>query len=312
MKEDFLWTEKYRPTTLADCILPERVDTMMAEYFKSGEFPNLLLSGKPGCGKGSLVNAIIKEMEADHIFINCSENGNIDTIRTTVRNFASSVSMMGTSNKKVVVLDEFDYSNAQSTQPAMRAFIEEFSKNAMFIFTANYPNRIIPALKSRVIHVDYDKEMSSDERSGMMKAFMKRVFHILKVEEIAYDPRTVAALIKQNFPDFRKTINILQQYAVSGEIDSGILINKGSDVDVLVDYIVGKEFDSIRKWVKDNPADIETTYSALYTVMEEKLEGIQLAQAILILAKYQYQSSFCADPKLNFVAGMVEIMIEIG
>lgn len=311
MKEDYLWTERYRPQTLDDCILPDRVKSMMKQYFESGEFPNLLLSGKPGCGKGSLVNAIIAETDADSIFINCSENGNIDTIRNTVRNFASSVSMLGDNKKKIVVMDEFDYSNATSTQPAMRAFIEEFSKNALFIFTANYPNRIIGALKSRVIHIDYDKELSKNETPELMKQFMRRVFDILRKEDVAFDKKTVAGLIRQNFPDFRQTLNVLQQYAVSGEIDSGILINQTTNVEDLVDMIVGKRFDDIRKWVDDNSADVETVYTSLYRAMEDKVSSIQLAQSIVLLGKYQYQSSFCADPKLNLTSCLVEIMIEI-
>jgi len=305
-----LWTEKYRPATVKDCILPQDTHDLFMQMVERGEPQNLLLSGGAGCGKTSVAKALCNDLGCDYIVVNCSEDGNIDTLRTRIRNFASTVSLTE-GVKKVVILDEFDYSNAQSTQPALRGFIEEFAENCRFILTCNFKNRIIEPLHSRCTCIDF--RIPAKQKPYMASQFFKRAEEILKEEGITYDPKAVAELITKHFPDFRRTLNELQRYAVNGKIDVGILQSMGDvQIKTLVKAMRGKDFSSVRKWVVENLDNDQTRiYRAVYDGLYEHLEGASVPQAILILADYQYKAAFAADAEINLTACLVQLMMEV-
>ena len=305
---EYLWVEKYRPKVIEDCILPSAMKQTFIDMVKSGEMQNLLLSGGAGCGKTTVARALCNEMDADYIIVNCSEDGNIDTLRTRIRNFASTVSMSG--NKKVVILDEFDYSNAQSTQPALRGFMEEFSANCRFILTCNFKNRVIEPLHSRCTCIDF--RIPQKEKAKLAVRFLKRAEDILKREGIEYDQKVVAQIVSKYFPDFRRTLNELQRYSACGKIDVGIL-NSLADVQIkeLVSAMKSKDFAGVRKWVVDNlDNDSTRIFRAVYDGLYESMEGGSIPQAILVLAEYQYKAAFAADAEINLTACMVQLMME--
>jgi DNA polymerase III delta prime subunit len=305
--DEFLWVEKYRPRTIEDCILPAKIKTTFREMVDSGESQNLLLCGGPGCGKTTVAKALCNELDTEYLMINCSEDGNIDTLRTTIRNFASSVSMNG--NKKVVILDEFDYSNPQSTQPALRGFIEEFSKNCRFILTCNYKNRIIEPLHSRCTVVEF--KIPVKEKPALALKILGRVQDILKKQSVEFDQEVLAKLIMKHFPDIRRILNELQRYSVSGKIDVGILSQLG-DVSVkeLIEFMKKKEFTKVRSWVVDNLDNDQThVFRTLYDGLYEYLKPHSIPEAVLILAEYQYKSAFVADHEINMVACLTELMM---
>ena len=248
--KEYLWVEKYRPKTIDECILPESIKSTFQSMVDSGESQNLLLSGSAGCGKTTIAKALCNELDTDNIIINCSEDGNIDTLRTKIRNFASTVSLSGA--KKIVILDEFDYSNAQSTQPALRGFIEEFSNNCRFILTCNFKNRIIEPLHSRCTTVNFS--VPKKEKPKMASHFMDRVKYILDEEGVPYEEKVLAELIMKHFPDFRRVLNELQRYSISGSIDVGILTQIGEiHIKDLVTHMKSKDLKSLSASV-NNPA----------------------------------------------------------
>ena len=305
--EEYLWSEKYRPRHIADCVLPEDIRKTFEETLAAGQLQNMLLAGGPGVGKTTIAKALCDEMGADWIIINCSEDGNIDTLRTRIREFASSVSFTG--GNKVVILDEFDYSNPQSMQPALRGFMEEFSKNCRFILTCNYKNRIIQPLHSRCTVIDF--KIPSAEKAKMATQMHKRVCSILDKEGIEYDAKVVAELVMRRFPDFRRLINDLQKYALGGKIDVGILGTTASDrVNDLIGFMKKKEFGSIRKWVANNiDNDHVGLFRSVYDSIYDALEPQSIPQAILTLADYQYKSAFAADQEINTMACLSELMV---
>ena len=308
MTEEFLWVEKYRPQTIEDCVLPEELKKSFMEIVESGEMQNLLLSGGPGCGKTTVARALCDELDCDHIVINCSEDGNIDTLRTKIRNFASTISL--SERKKVVILDEFDYSNAQSTQPALRGFIEEFSKNCRFVLTCNYKNRIIEPLHSRCTCIDF--RFGANEKKQLMPSFLTRIEFILNAEGVGYDQRVIAKLITRYAPDWRRIINECQRYAVGGDIDVGVLSESG-DVKVveLMKYLKEKDFTSVRKWVSTNiHNDQSLIFRKIYDCLYEKMQPQSIPSAVLILADYQYKAAFVADAEINLTACLTNIMME--
>jgi DNA polymerase III delta prime subunit len=274
----------------------------------TGEVHNLLLSGSAGTGKTTIAKALCDELGCDFLLINCSEDGNIDTLRTKIRNFASTVSLGG--GKKVVILDEFDYSNAQSTQPALRGFIEEFAANCRFILTCNFKNRIIEPLHSRCTTVEFS--IPQKEKPRLAKEFMDRVKGILQDEGVKYDEKVVAELIMRYFPDFRKVLNELQRYSVGGEIDVGILQSVGEiRVKELVGFMREKNFNEVRKWVVQNLDNDQSrifrqVYDNLYTYFKPQ----SIPQAVLILSDYQYKAAFVADSEINLTACLVHLMME--
>tara|TARA_R110002020_G_scaffold178105_1_gene370938 strand:- start:2556 stop:3485 length:930 start_codon:yes stop_codon:yes gene_type:complete len=302
-----LYVEKYRPKSIQECILPENLSETFHEMVQEGTPQNLLLCGPAGTGKTSVAKALCSDLDAESIIINCSEDGNIDTLRTKIRTFASSVSLNG--NTKVVILDEFDYSNANSIQPALRGAIEEFASNCRFIITCNYKNRIISPIHSRCTNIEFS--IPSAEKPKMAKKFMKRLKYILDQESIKYEEEVLAKLILRYFPDFRRVINEIQRYSVSGIIDVGIL----SDYDKiriqdLVDAMKDKNFTDARKWVVSNldnsPPEM---FRKIYDSLSSCLEKSSVPEAILIIGEYQYKAAFVADQEINFVACIVELMM---
>ena len=307
MNNEYLWVEKYRPKTIDDCILPESIKTTFKQMVDSGESQNILLSGGAGCGKTTIAKALCNELDTDYIMINCSEDGNIDTLRTKIRNFASTVSISG--GKKVVILDEFDYSNAQSTQPALRGFIEEFSENCRFILTCNFKNRIIEPLHSRCTLINFT--VPKKEKPNLASQFMDRVKYILDTEGVSYEEKVLVEVIMKHFPDFRRIINELQRYSVSGGIDVGILTQIGEiHIKDLVSYMKNKDFTNARKWAVENldnsPSEL---FRKIYDGLYEHISSSSIPQAVLILAEYQYKSAFVADQEINLVACIVELMM---
>ena len=305
--KEYLWVEKYRPKTIDECILPESIKSTFQSMVDSGESQNLLLSGSAGCGKTTIAKALCNELDTDNIIINCSEDGNIDTLRTKIRNFASTVSLSGA--KKIVILDEFDYSNAQSTQPALRGFIEEFSNNCRFILTCNFKNRIIEPLHSRCTTVNFS--VPKKEKPKMASQFMDRVKYILDEEGVPYEEKVLAELIMKHFPDFRRVLNELQRYSIAGSIDVGILTQIGEiHIKDLVTHMKSKDFTSARKWAVENldnsPSEL---FRKVYDGLYEHLAPSSIPQAVLILAEYQYKSAFVADQEINLVACIVELMM---
>jgi DNA polymerase III delta prime subunit len=307
--KEFLWVEKYRPQTINECILPIDIKTTFKNMVKSGEAQNLLFSGKAGCGKTTVAKALCNELQADWILINCSESGNIDTLRTTIRDFASTISL--SSAKKVVILDEFDYSNAQSIQPALRGAIEEFSKNCRFIITCNYKNRIIKPIHSRCTGVEFS--IPVDEKPKLASTFLERIKYILDEEEVSYEDKVLVEMIMKHFPDFRRILNELQRYSVSGTIDIGILNQLGEiEIKDLMGYMKKKDFANVRKWVVRNLDNDQTQiFRKIYDYLKDYLSPHSIPASILILAEYQYKEAFVADTEINTTACLIELMMEV-
>ena len=303
---DFLWVEKYRPRTIEDTVLPAGLKKTFKEIVSKGELPNMMFAGTAGVGKTTVAKALCDTLDLDYIIINGSEEGNIDTLRGKIKQFASSVSLQG--GVKVVILDEADYLNPQSTQPALRGFIEEFANNCRFILTCNFKNRIIEPLHSRCSV--YDFAIPNSEKPQIAGGIFKRVTTILDQEGVTYDQKVVAELINKYFPDFRRILNECQRYSVSGNIDSGILVNLADDsVRGLIDHLKSKNFKSMRKWVADNmDSEPHAIFRKIYDNMSEYLQPGSIPQVVLILADYQYKNAFVADHELNTVACMTEIM----
>ena len=309
MTEEFLYVEKYRPQNIEDTILPQQYKDQFKEFVKQGEIPNLLLSGSAGCGKTTIAKALCNELGADFIVINGSDEGRlIDTLRTKVKNFASTMSLQG--GPKVVILDEADYISADSVQPALRGFIEEFSSNCRFIFTCNYKNRIIPALHSRTTVIDF--KISPEEKPKLAQQFMKRVKTILDTEGVTYDDKVIAELIMRFFPDFRRILNELQRYGVSGTIDSGLLSSLTEEkFTPLINMLQEKNWGAMRKWVGQNSdQDFTSLYRKVFNALEVRLEPQSIPAAVLVIADYQYKAAFAMDSEINFTACLTEIMSE--
>lgn len=304
--EQFIWTEKHRPQTVEECILPESMKKTFKEFIDSGELPNFLFCGGAGVGKTTVAKALCNEIGAEYLFINGSEESGIDVLRNKIKNFASSVSLTG--SKKVVILDEADYLNANSTQPALRGFIEEFSNNCRFIFTCNFKNRIIEPLHSRCAVVEF--KIENKDKASIAAAFFKRVVNILKTENVEFDKGVVAELISKHFPDYRRILNELQRYSVSGKIDSGLLVNiTDESYTDLVKNLKAKNFTEVRKWVGKN-SDVETTelFRHLYDKAVDYIEQSSIPQLVLVLAEYQYRAAFVADKEINIMAALTEVM----
>jgi len=304
--EMFLWVEKYRPQKIDDCVLPESLKKTFHEYIAQGELPTFLFCGTAGVGKTTVAKALCNEIGAEFLFINGSEESGIDVLRTKIKSFASSVSL--TDAKKVVILDEADYLNPNSTQPALRAFIEEFSANCRFIFTCNYKNRIIEPLHSRCAVVDF--KIDNKDKQDTMAAFFKRAVQILKQENIEFDQKVVAEVVAKHFPDYRRVLNELQRYSVSGKIDTGILVNVGEEsYKELMKNLREMNFTEVRKWVgKNSDMDSVALFRELYDNASTLLEPQSIPQLVITLAEYQYKAAFVADHELNTMAALTEVM----
>ena len=306
---DYLWVEKYRPKTIDDCILSQDIKETFKEFLNQKEIPNLLLSGTAGTGKTTVARALCEQLGSDYIIINGSDEGRqIDTLRTKIKNFASTVSLTEDANHKIVIIDEADYMNADSVQPALRNFIETFYNNCRFIFTCNYKNKIIPALHSRCTVVDFT--IKNGQKVKTATALLERLSNVLKDENIEFDKKVLAELIQKYYPDFRRTINELQRYSVRGKIDSGILYSLSeANNKELVKLLKEKKFTDMRKWVVQNiDKEPQALFRGIYDTLYESLDAKSVPQSVLIIAGYQYKAAFVADQEINMVACLTEIM----
>lgn len=307
MSEHYIWVEKYRPKTIDECILPKDQKDYFKNLVANGEIQNMLLCGTAGTGKTTVARALCEELKSDYIIINGSEESGIDVLRTKIKSFASTVSFTG--NTKVVILDEADYLNPNSTQPALRGFIEEFANNCRFIFTCNFKNRIIAPLHSRCAVVEF--KIPNKEKPAIAGAFFRRVTDILSFESIQADGKVVAKVVEKHFPDFRRTLNELQRYSQSGQIDEGILTNL-SDVNMndLVKALKDKDWKKMRSWVVHNmDSDPVSLFRKVYDTLLPLTN--QVPQLVLTLADYQYKSAFVSDQEINLVACLTEIMASV-
>lgn len=307
--DEYLWVEKYRPQTVQDCILPDNLKQTFQSFVDNKNIPNLLLSGDPGTGKTTIAKAMLKELNCDSIVINGSMKGNIDTLRNEIQQFASSISLTG--GRKYVILDEADYLNPQSTQPALRNFMEEFSSNCGFILTCNFRNRIIAPLISRCSVVEF--KIPNSEKPVIAKTFFERTQYILDQEGVTYDKKVVAEFIKKYFPDFRRIHNELQRYANSSDINSGLLSFISNVVlDSLIESLKTKNFVKMRKWVGENlDNDPQTIFRQIYDNSNKYVKESSIPKLIMILADYQYKAAFVADAEVNLVACLTEVMIDV-
>ena len=309
MNEEFLWVQKYRPKTIADTILSSELKQTFQQFVKQENIPNLLLTGSAGIGKTTVAKALCEQLNADYIVINGSMNGNIDTLRTEIMQFASSVSFTG--GRKYVILDEADYLNPQSTQPALRNFMEEFSKNCGFILTCNFKNRVIEPLHSRCTVIDF--KTKGKDKAKLAAKFFKRLCDILTNENVEFEDKVVAELVNLHFPDWRRVINECQRYASTGRIDSGILANLNQEsFKQLITHMKAKEYQSVRKWVGENSdMDASQFFRAFYDTAWEEVSDNSVPGVVITLGEYQYKHSFAADPEINIMAFLTAIMFEV-
>jgi DNA polymerase III delta prime subunit len=308
IRDDFLWVEKYRPKNIDNAILTESLKKTFQQFIDQEEIPNLLLAGRAGVGKTTVARAMIEQLECDYLIINGSMNGNIDTLRNEIREFASAISFSG--GRKYVILDEADYLNPNSTQPALRNFMEEFSRNCGFILTANFSNRIIEPLHSRCSVIDF--KIERDQKPAIAKDMFKRACTILDTEGVPYDSKAVVEVVKKFFPDMRRILNELQRYSATGKIDSGILVNFSEEnLKTLIDLLKQKSFTEVRKWVGEN-SDIDTTtfFRRLYDSASQYMKPESIPMLVMTIAEYQYKAAFVADHEINILACLTELMAE--
>ena len=307
---DFIWVEKYRPTTIDECILPKGIKKTFQDFVERGEIPNMLLSGPPGIGKTTVAKALCNQLGSDFYVINGSDEGRfLDTVRNSAKNFASTVSLTSDSKHKVIIIDEAD-NTTSDVQLLLRASIEEFSKNCRFIFPCNYKNKIIDPLHSRCSVVDFS--VNKKDKPTIAAQFFARLNSILEEEKVEADKKVLAELINKHFPDWRRVLNECQRYAVSGKIDSGILA-AFSDVAVndLIKNLKQKNFAEVRKWVVTNmDNDTSVLLRRIYDSLYDSLVNSSIPAAVLIIAKYQFQIAFVADQEINLLAALTEIMVE--
>lgn len=307
MKEQFLWTEKYRPKKVSETILPSALKKTFQGFVDHGEVPNLLLTGSPGTGKTTIARAMLEELGCDYVLINASLNRNIDTLRNDITNFASSVSLTG--KRKYVILDEADFLNPQSFQPALRHAMEHFASNCGFILTANYKKQIIEPIHSRCSVIDFI--IDKNERPVLAMQFMKRAISILDENNIEYDKKVLVEIIQKYFPDWRRVLNELQRYSVSGKIDTGILNNIVSiSINELIGFMKQKDFTSVRKWIGENlDGDSQHFFREFYDKGNEYFQKKYIPELVLLIARYQYQAAFAQDQEINLAAFCVECML---
>ena len=307
--ETFLWVEKYRPTSIDACILPNSLKDSFSEFVKNKHIPNLILSGGPGIGKTTVAKAMVEEIGATWMMVNGSEESGIDVLRTKIKNFASTVSLEG--GRKYIILDEADYLNPQSTQPALRGFMEEFHKNCGFILTCNYKNRLIEPLHSRCSVVDFI--IAKGDKPKLASDFFNRVKMILSDENVKFDRKVVAELLNKYFPDWRRILNELQRYSASGQIDAGILVNLSEvNINELMVALKRQEFTNVRKWIVNNlDNDPVRIYRRIYDSLYDNIDKSTIPHAVIILAEYSYKSAFVADQEINLLACLTEIMAQV-
>ena len=305
---EYLYVEKYRPHKIEDCILPDRLKKVFQEYVTEGNIPNLMLTGTAGCGKTTVAKAMCEEIGCNFLFINSSDERGIDVLRTKIKGYASTVSLTG--GRKVIILDEADYLTPEA-QAGLRGAIEEFSENCSFIFTCNFKARLIDALHSRCSVIDF--ALKGDEKAKMAAQMFKRLSNILTEESITYDKDVLGKIVQRYFPDYRRTLNELQRYSTSGNIDAGVLsqVESVRKLDDLIKALKDKDFSTMRKWVVNN-SDIDQNriFRTIYDNLCVYLKAESVPMAVVTLAKYQYQAAFVADQELNLVACLTELMVE--
>ena len=304
--EKYLWVEEYRPKTVEQCVLPKELKSTFSEFVKQGSVPNLILSGGAGVGKTTVAKAMLNQIGSTHMMINGSDESGIDVLRTKIKNFASTVSLEG--GRKYLIIDEADYLNPQSTQPALRGIVEEFAENCGFILTCNYKNRLIEPLRSRCPPIDFT--IPKTEKQELAAQFFERTITILDENQITYDKRVVAEVIHNYFPDWRRVLNELQRYSVSGTIDAGILVNIGdANIKELMVCMKNKEFTNVRKWVIDSiDNDPTRLIRSIYDNLYEYVDGSTIPHCVVVLGEYQYKAAFVADQEINMIACLTEIM----
>jgi DNA polymerase III delta prime subunit len=305
-KTDFLWVEKWRPATIDECILPVDLKQVFNEIVKTGEMHNMLLTGTAGLGKTTVAKALCNMLDLDYILINCSEDGGIDVLRNKIRQFASTVSLAG--GYKVVILDEADYLNPQSTQPALRGFIEEFSNNCRFVLTCNFKNRLIEPLHSRLAVIEFNT--TKKDLANLAGQFMERLKVILKAENVKFQEKILAELIIKHAPDWRRIIGECQRYSAGGELNPLAIIGQSDEsMSELVKYLKDKDFKSMRAWAANNVSlDGAVVFRRVYDSMNDTMDPNSIPGAVLVLADYSYKSAFVADKELNMVACLTELM----
>ena len=310
MSDQFLWVEKYRPKTIEECILPDNTKKTFQNFLDKGEIPNMLLAGPAGCGKTTVAKALCNELGVDYYVINGSDEGRfLDTVRNTAKNFASTVSLSSTARHKVIIIDEAD-NTTNDVQLLLRAFIEEFHGNCRFIFTCNFKNKILEPLHSRCTVVEFG--IGGKQKPAIAAAFFKRIQQILDTEGVEYDNKVLVELINKHFPDWRRVLNECQRYSAGGKIDAGILATF-SDVKVndLVKRLKEKDYPEVRKWIVNNlDNDTNLLLRRIYDACTDSLAPSSIPAAVLVLAKYQYQSAFVADQEINILACLTELMVE--
>lgn len=307
--DEFLWVEKYRPETIDECVLPDSIKATFKEFIANGDMPNLLLSGTAGTGKTTVAKALCNELGYTSLVVNGSLDRNIDTLRNEIASFASTVSFDG--GKKCIILDEADYLNPQSFQPALRGFIEQFSKNVRFILTCNFKDKIIEPIHSRTTYIDF--RTTKKELPKMMSSLMSRILKILEDENVKVkSPKIVAEVIKKHYPDIRRVLNELQRYSAGGEIDEGILANLAvANIENLMKFLKDRDFGSMRQWVVDNiDSDPARIFRTLYDNMHNYLQPSSVPQVVLLIADYQYKHAFVQDGEINLVAFLTEVMVD--
>ena len=309
MNDANLWVEQYRPKTISECVLTDDLKKTFQQFVDNKQIPNLLLSGGAGVGKTTVAKAMLEEIGATYMMINGSEESGIDVLRTKIKNFASTVSLEG--GRKYLIIDEADYLNPQSTQPALRGFMEEFHKNCGFILTCNFKNRIIEPLHSRFSNIEF--KVNPKDKPKLASRLFERAVYILKEQNVSYEDKVLVELITKHFPDFRKLINELQRYSVSGAIDAGVLVNiSDENLKSLTGHLKAKEFGDMRKWVVNNlDNDPVKIFRKIYDSLNTTLQPETIPHAILIIADYQYKSAFVADQEINLVACLTELMSQV-